>query len=255
MGRAGLLTGKNKAARVGSTHKSLLLLAIHHKLSRMQDEQLKNIDSEDLDDALSQIETSFSIKFGTYELQHVMTFGELCNVVESKIGLVSVSDCTSQQAFYKLRAALAISAGTFTITPDSSLELLLPSHERKAIWRSVEQQIGFKVDVIGVSPVVAVTLFFAFLVSLAAFFISAKAAGICFLVSCFATSIANKIGNTLHAKTVRECVEKMTREQYVKSRRNPGTFNRREVFSRVQAIFVNGLGLPDSALHREATFV
>jgi hypothetical protein len=220
----------------------------------MQDEQLENTASEDIDDVLRQIETSFAIKFGTNELKHTKTFGELCDIIESKIPLTSTTDCTSQQAFYKLRKALEVSTGISDIPPNSSLLALLPARKRKVIWHSVEQQLGFKLNIIGVSSTVSTLLILTFLTSLLVFFISGTAGSISLLVWCLAIIIATETGNTLQAQTIRECVEKMTREQYVMSRRNPATFNRQEVFRQVQQLFIKGLSLPASALGREATF-
>jgi hypothetical protein len=229
-------------------------LAIHQLLNLMQEEQLKTADSEDIDDSLGRVESSFGIKFGANELQYTKTFGELCGIIESKILLPSVSDCTSQQAFYKLRQALAVSTGASGITPDSPLYVILPSRGRKAVWRSVEQQLGFQLAIIGPSSLVKTVVAFAFLVSLLALFISAKVAGISLLVSCLAAFIADKTSNTLQVKILQECVHKMTREQYLMSRRNSGTVNRQEIFRQVQEIFMDGLGLPAAALGWDATF-
>ena len=221
----------------------------------MQEEQLKNIESDDLDDLLCRIETSFGIKFGQDELLHVTTFGELCDIITSKMQLTDRRDCTSQQAFYKFKQAIGASIPECSIMPDSSLSVLLPPAKRKQIWRSVEYQLGFKLKIIGASSTVTSILLISFFASLAAFIFSAKVAGIGLLISTVASMIAGKVGNTLHVQTVRECVERMTRENYLKSRREPSTFNRAEIASQVQAIFMDGLALPTSALHREATFV
>ena len=221
----------------------------------MQEDQLNNTDSEDLDDLLRQIELSFDIQFGRTELQHLKTFGELCDIIENKIQLTHVQNCTSQQAFYKLRSAMEASVAASAIAPYSQMAILLPIRERKIIWRSVEKQLGFKLNIIGVSTPVAIIVFFAFLTSFAAFFFSTKVAVIGLLISALAAIIATKTGNTLQVATIRDCVEKMTRENYLKSRRNSGTFNREEITKQVQKIFLDGLALPASALNREATFV
>jgi hypothetical protein len=233
----------------------LLLLAIHQALNPMQEDQLSSTASDDIDELLRQMESSFSIRFGQFELQHVRTLGELCDIIERKIQLTDTQDCTSQQAFYKLRKALEISTGASEITPSSALATLLPSRRRKAIWRSVEHQLGFKLDIIGISSTVATALFFAFLTAFAAFFISAKVAELGLLVSTLAAIVATKTGNTIQVTTIRACVEKMTREHYSKSRRSSTTFNRKEIFNQVQAIFMDGLALPASALSQEATFI
>ncbi|HQW00235.1 MAG TPA: hypothetical protein PLZ91_07910, partial [Bacteroidia bacterium] len=73
------------------------------------DYELKNIDSEDLEELLKKVEASFDIKFGAAELANISTFGQLCNHISNKIHLVDCDDCTSQQAFYKLRDSISSS--------------------------------------------------------------------------------------------------------------------------------------------------
>jgi len=46
--------------------------------------ELKDIDSEDLEDMLLTIEKSFNIRFGTAEIA-VETFGELCDCILNKL--------------------------------------------------------------------------------------------------------------------------------------------------------------------------
>ena len=41
------------------------------------DYELKNIDSEDLEELLKKVEASFDIKFGAAELANISTFGHL----------------------------------------------------------------------------------------------------------------------------------------------------------------------------------
>ena len=71
------------------------------------DYELKNIDSEDLEELLKKVEASFDIKFGAAELANISTFGQLCNHISNKIQLEHFNDCTSQQAFYKLRDSIS----------------------------------------------------------------------------------------------------------------------------------------------------
>ncbi len=67
--------------------------------------------------------------------------------------------------------------------------------------------------------------------------------------------IANKIGNELDLQTVGQVAEKMTRENYLKSRRNPKTFNKKEIEKVLTDWFSKDLDLDKSKLTREAKFV
>ncbi|WP_216660776.1 hypothetical protein, partial [Sphingobacterium prati] len=73
----------------------------------MADDQLENVDPDDISDLLVKVEKSFDMEFGSTELMHIFTFGELCDHIANKIQLAHSNDCTSQQAFYKLRDAMA----------------------------------------------------------------------------------------------------------------------------------------------------
>jgi hypothetical protein len=66
---------------------------------------------------------------------------------------------------------------------------------------------------------------------------------------------SNKIGNELDVQTVGQLAEKMTRENYLKSRRNPKTVNKNEIEKLLTEWFINDLGLDKSKLTREAKFV
>lgn len=220
----------------------------------MPDFQLLEVEGDDIDDILATIESSFNLKFGTYELQHVTTFGELCDIIISKITLEEAADCTSQQAFYKLRKALRFVAPTATVLPVTELKALLPWRRRRQLWRLVEKQLGFTHNMVGMSASAAAVVGIAFLASLVAFFISG-AVGAAGLISTIAGAIIlEKTGRSLRANTVRECVEQMIREQYLKSRSNPNTFNRTEIVKQIQALFVDRLALEPSVLTRDARF-
>ena len=68
--------------------------------------KISEVDIEEIEDLLLKVETSFDIRFADNELKGITTFGELCDIIENKIQLENSNDCTTQQAFYKLRDAL-----------------------------------------------------------------------------------------------------------------------------------------------------
>ncbi|MDR2271052.1 MAG: hypothetical protein LBF27_09125 [Sphingobacterium sp.] len=89
----------------------------------MADDELENVDPDDISDLLVKLEKSFDMKFESTELMHIFTFGELCDHITNKIQLAHSNDCTSQQAFYKLRDAMAsiLQIDYKTITTSSAL--------------------------------------------------------------------------------------------------------------------------------------
>lgn len=74
----------------------------------MTDYELNNIDPENIEDLLVKVEKSFNIKFVGNELIALLTFGELCDHIVNKIKLDHSDNCTTQQAFYKLRNAISL---------------------------------------------------------------------------------------------------------------------------------------------------
>lgn len=76
--------------------------------------------------------------------------------------------------------------------------------------------------------------------------------GICFSIIGFWN--ANKTGTVLDQKTVREFAEKMTRENYIKSRTNPSTFNKAEIENLLIEWFYKQFELDKKDLKRESKF-
>ena len=97
--------------------------------------KLENIDSEDISDVLVKVEKSFGFKFGETELKDVMTFGDLCDIITNKVHGDNLTDCTTQQTFYKLRDAIVKTGPTDkkTLTPQSDLQDLFPRSTRRRI--------------------------------------------------------------------------------------------------------------------------
>jgi hypothetical protein len=219
--------------------------------------ELKNIDSEDISDVLRKVEKSFGFQFGDTELQDVKTFGELCDIITSKVQGDNSDDCTTQQAFYKLRDAIAatlcIDKGSLTV--DTKLQELFPRRQRRRQIKAVERLLGFKTKVLRPKHWLTTTLALILIASLVGLFISWQA-GLAGLVFSFAAlSISNKLGNEFDVTTVGQLAEKITRENYRQVRRNPTTVNQKEVAKKVKELFMTDLDLKEELLTRQATFV
>jgi hypothetical protein len=223
----------------------------------MTDYELKNIDPDDIGDLLVKVEKSFDIKFGDTELLHISKFGELCDHIANKIQLDNSDDCTSQQAFYKLRDTISstLQIDKKTIATNFSLAELLPRQSRRSRTKKIEEQLGFKLNILRPPHWVSGTLVFMLLASLVGLFFNWQIGllGLAFFTA--GLWFANKIGNELDLQTVGQVAEKMTRENYLKSRRNPKTFNKKEIEKVLTDWFSNDLDLDKSELTREAKFV
>ena len=223
----------------------------------MIDHELKNIDPEDIEDLLVKVETSFDIKFVGDELVHITTFGQLCDHITNKIQLDNSDDCTSQQAFYKLRDAISstLQIDNKTISTNFPLADLLPRQSRRSSTKKMEKQLGFKLNILRPPHWVTGTLAILLLASLVGLFINWQIGLLGLAVSIVGLWFANKIGNVLDLQTVGQVAEKITRENYLKSRRNSKTLNKNEIEKVLTDWFSDDLDLDKSKLTREAKFV
>jgi len=223
----------------------------------MTDYELKNIDSEDIEHLLVKVEGSFDIKFVGDELVHIKTFGELCDHITNKIQLDNSDNCTSQQAFYKLRESISstFQIDNITISTDFSLTELLPRQSRRSRTKKLEKHLGFKLNILRPPHWVTETLAILLLASLVGLFFNWQIGLLGLAFSSSGLCFTKKIGNELDLQTVGQVAEKMTRENYLKSRRNPKTFNKSEIEKVLTDWFSNDLDLDKSKLTREAKFV
>lgn len=223
----------------------------------MTDYELKDIDSEDIGELLVKVETSFDIKFVGDELVHIMTFGQLCDHIANKIQLVNSDDCTSQQAFYKLRDTISstLQIDNKTISTEFLLTDLLPRQSRRSRIKKLERHLGIKLNILRPPHWTTGTLLIILLASIIGLFFNWQfgLAGLAFSIA--ALRFVNEIGNELDLKTVGQVAEIMTRENYLKSRRNPNTFNKKEIEKVLTDWFSKELDLDKSKLTRDAKFV
>jgi len=219
--------------------------------------ELKDIDPEDISDVLLKVEESFGFKFGKTELKDVKYFGELCDIITQKVQGDNSNDCTTQQAFYKVRSSIAdtVRVDTNSITPDTDLEKLFPRYNRRHQILATEKLLGFKIRVLRPKHWIMIALVlitFSSLVSLA-FYWQLGLAGVLFSIIGF--KLVDKFGNELDLQTVGQLAEKIARENYLKSRRNPATVNRNEIVKKIEDLFRTDLDLEDSELNRQSAFV
>lgn len=174
--------------------------------------ELKDIDFEDLEDLLEKVEDSFDIKFVGDELVQITTFGQLCDHIANKIQLDNSDDCTSQQAFYKLRDAIAttLQIDSKTISPDSILVDLLPRQSRRSRTKKLEKHLGFKLNILRPPHWVRGTLATIFIASLIGIYFNWQIGLLGLGFSIAGLWLVNKIGNKLDLQTVGQVAEKMT---------------------------------------------
>ena len=219
--------------------------------------QLRNIDPDDVADVLMKVQKTFDFKFGDTELRDVKTFGELCDIITAKVQGDDVENCTTQQGFYKLRNAIAATLliDKHLITPATALQQLFPRHHRRQNIKNLQHKPGISVDMLDIKKWLGRTIFIGIISSLVMFFFRWEFAlgGLVAFIAIGWT--ANKFfAKELKLTTVGQLAEKLTRENYRKSRRDSATINRNEIAQKVKELFQHDLGLESSVLTREATF-
>lgn len=220
--------------------------------------ELKNIDSEDISDMLLKVEESFGFKFGKTELKDVITFGELCDIITNKVLGDNTNDCTTQQAFYKLRKAISATLliDKENITIDTDLQEFFPRRNRRQKIKELQRELGFSIDVLDIKEWMSWTIVLGFILSIIMFFFNWQIAlsGLTFSIL-FSWTAIKFFATELELLTVGQLAEKISREDYFKARRNPTTVNRNEIAQKVKELFSKDLELEESALTRQATFV
>jgi hypothetical protein len=221
----------------------------------VSDIKLDNIDPEDFGDSLLKLEKSFGVKFADNSMKDAKTFGDICDIIESHINLTDKNDCTTQQAFYKVRKAIGLTQNfdESNIEPQTKLEDIFPRSNRRQNVKDFQQALGFSVDILGMKTWLALTLAAGFILSLIAFFFSWQyaVAGLTFFTLFMWT--ANKFSKELNVSTVRQLTEKISREHYSLARRQSWTVNKNEIVKTIQDVFIADHLLDREHLTKDAT--
>lgn len=196
------------------------------KTNKLEDSQI-----EKMEDCIYDLEKMYNFKFENNDLENVKSFEEFCDLIIEKINLRNEESCTSQQAFYKLRESLIeakiIEKGN--LKTETELKILFPRKKRKALIEKVENELNFKLDILKAPDFITMPLFIIGIVSFILLFFYWKIAIIGLSISFFGFYLCKRFGNELYLKTVKELVEKITSENYLKVRRDKNTINQKEL--------------------------
>jgi len=218
--------------------------------------KLDDYDNEDISDVVVKLEESFGLKFDKTAFYHVKTFGDLCDVFENHINYEHRDDCTKQQAFYRVRDAIAstLRIERYNIQLDTKLSNMFPSRHRRQKVKELKRAVGTNIKILTYPNWLGLTFGIGFLLSLISFFFDWRLAFSGILLSIFAIKVAEKLGKTLIVQTVRELTEKLSREHHADIRRIKGTYNKQETLQIIIDAFNNDLEIEKAYLTRETTF-
>lgn len=222
----------------------------------MKNNKLKDFEIEELEFMIPEIENMYNFKFEKDETYTVNTFEELCDLIIEKINLRNVESCTSQQTYYKLRNALIKNKiiEKEKLKTETELKTLFPRKNRKTLIEQVEKEMQFKFDIIKAPDFVTMPLFVIGIISFFLLFVFWKIGIVGIVISVFGLYLCKWFGNELKIKNVKELVEKITSENYLKVRTEKNTINRTELKKVLTYWFSENSGIEKEKL-KSATFV
>lgn len=203
-----------------------------------------NCDTEDVEYVLLKIEKSYNIKFVSNEMATLKTFGEFSDHIISKINLEEKNDCSSQQAFYKLKTAITkvTEIPEKEITPSATLEELFPIKRRK-IFYLIEKELNLKLNAFAIPNLIFLGILVALLLSIVAIFFSWIYGVSGLVLTLLFLKIMHETTTEFSEDTIGGLVKKMMFENYLQSRRNPNSYNKAEIKKNLEALFIEELGL------------
>jgi hypothetical protein len=215
-----------------------------------------NADLENIEDLIPSIEKMYKINFEENELAELANFDEFCEKIVAKINLENVDNCTTQQAFYKLRKSIVDLgiAEKNELNTETKLKEIFPRKNRRKIVKSLEKNIGFELNLINLPQIISISLFILILVSIVFLFINFRFAILGIIISVLGFKLAYRFGKEIEMNSIRELVEKITTENYLNVRSDKNTINRKELKNVMTDWFADNLGIEKSEL-KQATFI
>ena len=197
----------------------------------MNPKKLDIYEVEDIEDLIPEIEKMYNFTFENHELENVTNFDQFAELIIEKIDLENVESCTTQQAFYKLRKSIS-ELGILEknkLNTETKLKEIFPRKNRREIVKSLEENIGFKLNIIN-PPLILINSLLVFgIVSFILLFIFLKIGIIGFGITILGFYLSLKFGKEIQLNSVRELVAKITTENYLNLRTESNTINRKEL--------------------------
>ena len=211
-------------------------------------------DGLDADEIIIIIEESFNIKFDdNNDFQNVRTYGDLENLILNKIDGVEANDCTSQQAFYKLRNLFVeyFDINYKQIKPQTSLEKIFPTKDRIKNIQCLQLLLKTKVNILKTDFYFGF-LAVIFIISSIYFFFNALFLGIIlFIFGLLFIKFSLNPSKDFNIKSVGELSNFLMINDYKVARSNSQTFNPKEIKQIIKNIFSDILGISPSEINHQ----
>jgi hypothetical protein len=215
----------------------------------------KSIDAWDNQDLLLKIEKAFNIEFDSENVKDISTIGDLCDQIVNKINLEHADTCTTQHAFYLVRDAIIATARTekCAVLPHTRLAKIFSKENRQKAITDMEHELGFEINLLQPKQWVIILFSITLLASLFTFYYSWPLAVAGCLASVLGLAVAGKFGKEIRLKTVGDLANKISRESYLKARRNPAV-SRNAIKRKVHELAAGELELKPVMIARRRHF-
>jgi hypothetical protein len=212
------------------------------------------VDKEDLEQVLHSIENTFSINFKESEISNIKTYGDLCNIIISKVEFNYGNDIATQQAYLKLTEAILSITNTNPeiIKPDVSLEKIFPKRIRRKQVKKLEQSLGYELDLLTPRGFIVMSFLFLMIISVIFMFIFRTYGLIGLCVSFAGLFLSSRLGNEFNVNTIKDLSEKIAEENYANSRRWKNNFNKAELEKQIDNLISRQLDINKKKLKKEA---
>ena len=216
----------------------------------MKNNKLDTYELENIEDCIPSIEEMYKFKFQNGETENIKNFDEFCDLIITKIDFENIESCTTQQAFYKLRNSIIEEKITIKekIKLETKLDQIFPKKNRIKLVKKVENNIGFKLNVLQPPKFITYTLVLIFIISFVSLFINLKIGVLGIVISVLGFYLSNLFGKELEIETLKELVEKITSENYLKVRTQKNTVNKSELKKILIDWFVENSGIEKEKL-------
>jgi len=223
-------------------------------MKAVEDSKLQDIELQDVEDTLGYIAKALELNLAYDAFSETKTFGDICQVFQDNIAYQNEESCTSQQAFYKIRSAIAVSQKIDgrSITPRTRLDEVFPRIGRRKKIKAFQKELGIPVNFLTMKIWLILLIIGGFITSLVAFFFNWKFALTGILTCLIFNWIAMKLRQEIEYISIGELTMKITRDHYMQVRRTPNTINRNEIVKIIQCTFMSDLDLKLSELHKDA---
>ena len=197
----------------------------------MKTEKLDKYEIENIEDLIPEIEKMYNFTFENEELINAKNFNDFTELIIGKIDLENVESCTTQQAFYKLRKSIS-EVGILEknkLNAETKLKEIFPRKNRRELVKSLEENIGFKLNIINPPLLLSISSLIFGIVSFILLFISVKIGIIGLGITILGFQLSLKFGKEIQLNSIRELVAKITTENYLSLRTESNTINRKEL--------------------------